>query len=127
MSAEKRDLAVTHPPPRGGALPHPRRTKAVIVPHMFGLPADVVSLKSHGIPVIEDCAQTLGVTVRGTPVSGAGKLAICSFYATKLLTAAEGGMVLGREESLVSRVRALREYDEQDTLDPAFNYKMTDM
>ena len=104
-----------------------RRTKAVIVPHMFGLPADVITLKSHGIPVIEDCAQTLGVTVRGTPVGGTGELAICSFYATKLLTAGEGGMVLGREESLVSRVRTLRQYDEQDALDPAFNYKMTDM
>jgi len=104
-----------------------RRTKAMIVPHMFGLPADVVTMKSHGIPVIEDCAQTLGVTVRGTPVGGAGKLAICSFYVTKLLTAGEGGMVLGRDESLVGRVRALRQYDEQNTPERAFNYKMTDM
>src|SRR5437879_8766588 len=104
-----------------------RRTKAVIVPHVFGLPANIETLKSHGIPVIEDCAQTLGVTVRGTPVGGAGKLTICSFYATKLLTAGEGGMVLGRDESLVGRVRALRQYDEQNTPERAFNYKMTDM
>ena len=104
-----------------------RHTKAVIVPHMFGLPADIETLKSHGIPLIEDCAQTLGVTVRGTSVGGTGELAICSFYATKLLTAGEGGMVLGREESLVCRVQTLRQYDEQDSLERAFNYKMTDM
>ncbi len=104
-----------------------RRTKAVIIPHMFGLPVDVMTLKSHEIPIIEDCAQTLGVTVRGTPVGGSGELAICSFYATKLLTAGEGGMILGRDESLVGRVRAVRQYDQQDTLDQAFNYKMTDI
>jgi perosamine synthetase len=104
-----------------------RHTKALIVPHMFGLPAEIEALKRHGIPLIEDCAQTLGVTVRGKPVGSTGELTVCSFYATKLLTAGEGGMVLGREESLVGRVRALRQYDEQDALDPAFNYKMTDM
>ena len=104
-----------------------RHTKAVIVPHMFGLPADIETLKSHGVPVIEDCAQTLGVTVRGTSVGGTGKLVICSFYATKLLTAGEGGMVLGRDESLMSRVQTLRQYDEEDALVCAFNYKMTDM
>jgi perosamine synthetase len=113
--------------PQAVACALTRRTKAVIVPHMFGLPADIETLKSHGIPVIEDCALTLGVNVRGTPVGGAGKLAVCSFSATKLLTAGEGGMILGRDESLISRVRALRQYDQQDALDQAFNYKMTDM
>jgi dTDP-4-amino-4,6-dideoxygalactose transaminase len=119
--------ATYQPSPQAVARVLTRRTKAVIVPHMFGLPADVMTLKSHGIPIIEDCAQTLGVTVRGTSVGSMGELAICSFYATKLLAAGEGGMVLGRDESLVGRVRALRQYDEQDALTPAFNYKMTDM
>ena len=104
-----------------------RHTKAVIVPHMFGLPADIATIKRHGVHVIEDCAQTLGVTVHGAPVGGMGKLAICSFYATKLLTTGEGGMVLGRDKSLVGRVRALRQYDEQDAPECAFNYKMTDL
>src|SRR5207247_3044605 len=88
---------------------------------------DIETLKSHGIPVIEDCAQTLGGTVRGTPVGSAGNLAICSFYATKLLTAGEGGMILGRDESLMSRVRALRQYDEQDTNAQAFKYTTTEV
>lgn len=104
-----------------------RRTKAVIVPHLFGLPADLADLQASGVSVIEDCAQTLGVMVRGRPVGSVGDMTVCSFYATKLLTAGEGGMVLGRVPSLIARVRAMREYDEQDTLGPAFNFKMTDV
>ncbi|TAL12085.1 MAG: DegT/DnrJ/EryC1/StrS family aminotransferase [Nitrospirae bacterium] len=103
------------------------RTKAVIVVHSFGLPMDVADLKVKEIPLIEDCAQTLGVSVSGNPVGSRGDLAVCSFYATKLLTAGEGGMVLGRSAMLLSRIRAFRQYDEQDTLTPAFNYKMTDL
>jgi len=103
------------------------RTKAIIVPHMFGLPADVAALKVSGIPLIEDCAQTLGVSVGGAPVGSQGTLAICSFYATKMMATGEGGMVLGLEASLMARVRALREYDKRDTLESAFNYKMTDL
>jgi dTDP-4-amino-4,6-dideoxygalactose transaminase len=103
------------------------RTKAVIVPHLFGLPVDLADLKLSGVPIIEDCAQTLGASVRGKPVGSGGDLVVCSFYATKLLTTGEGGMVLGRSESLMARIRRFRLYDEQDTLDPAFNYKMTEM
>ena len=103
------------------------RTKAVIVVHAFGLPVDVAELKVGGIPLIEDCAQTLGVSVQGNPVGSRGDLAVCSFYATKLLATGEGGMVLGRSELLLSRIRAFRQYDEQDELKPAFNYKMTDL
>jgi dTDP-4-amino-4,6-dideoxygalactose transaminase len=43
------------------------------------------------------------------------------------MTTGEGGMVLGREASLMARVRTLREYDKRDTLESAFNYKMTDL
>jgi len=103
------------------------RTKAIIVPHMFGLPADITALKVSGIPLIEDCAQTLGATVNGRPVGSLGDMTICSFYATKLLATGEGGMVLGRNESLLTRIRAARHYDESDDLAPAFNYKMTDI
>lgn len=103
------------------------RTKAVIVVHSFGLPADVAALKGNGIPLIEDCAQTLGVPAHGAPVGSAGDLTVCSFYATKMITTGEGGMVLGRREALMARVRILRQYDGQATLEPAFNYKMTDV
>lgn len=104
------------------------KTRAIIVPHLFGLPADLTALEQLGIPLIEDCAQTLGVTEQGRPVGTVGRLTVCSFYATKLLCAGEGGMVLSNERALLERVRSLREYDGTPTLDPSsFNFKMTNL
>jgi dTDP-4-amino-4,6-dideoxygalactose transaminase len=104
------------------------RTRAVIVPHMFGLPADLTGLESLGIPMIEDCAQTLGATEQGRAVGTVGLLTVCSFYATKLLCTGEGGMVLSNDADLLERVRALREYDKAPSLNAAaFNCKMTDL
>lgn len=104
------------------------RTRAVIVPHLFGLPADLTALQSLGIPLIEDCAQTLGATEQGRAVGSVGLLTVCSFYATKLLCTGEGGMVLSNDEALLERVRALREYDQAPSLNAAaFNCKMTDL
>jgi perosamine synthetase len=105
-----------------------RRTRAIIVPHLFGLPADLTRLQDLDVPLIEDCAQALGVTERGRPVGSVGVAAVCSFYATKLLCTGEGGMFLSRKPFILERGRALREYDEEPILVPAsFNRKMTDM
>lgn len=104
------------------------RTRAIIVPHLFGLPANLTALQSLGVPLIEDCAQTLGATEAGRLVGTVGAVTVCSFYATKLLCTGEGGMVLSNDRSLLERARALREYDEEPVLDDrAFNYKMTDV
>ncbi len=104
------------------------RTRAVIVPHLFGLPADLTTLQSLGIPLIEDCAQTLGAMEQGRAVGTVGLLTVCSFYATKLLCTGEGGMVLSNDEALLERVRELREYDQAPSLNAAaFNCKMTDL
>jgi dTDP-4-amino-4,6-dideoxygalactose transaminase len=104
------------------------KTRAIIVPHLFGLPADLTALEKLGVPLIEDCAQTLGVTEQGRPIGTVGRLTVCSFYATKLLCAGEGGMVLSNDGESLDRVRSLREYDGAPTLDPSsFNLKMTDL
>jgi len=67
------------------------RTRAVIVVHPFGLAVDLADFQRLGVPLVEDCAQTLGATCAGRPVGARGELAVCSFYATKLLTTGEGG------------------------------------
>jgi dTDP-4-amino-4,6-dideoxygalactose transaminase len=104
------------------------RTRAVIVPHLFGLPADLTALQGLGIPIIEDCAQTLGATEQGRAVGTVGVLTVCSFYATKLLCTGEGGMVLSNDPVLLERVRSFREYDQAPSLNAsAFNCKMTDL
>jgi len=104
------------------------KTKAIIVPHLFGLSADLTELETLGIPIVEDCAQTLGATEQGRPVGSIGMITVCSFYATKLLCAGEGGMVLSRDESLLERARRLREYDETPSLYlGSTNLKMTNL
>ncbi|MCX5833836.1 MAG: DegT/DnrJ/EryC1/StrS family aminotransferase [Deltaproteobacteria bacterium] len=104
-----------------------KKTKAIIVPHMFGLPADMEEILSLGIPVIEDCAQAIGAKYGSARVGSLGKVSIFSFYATKMLATGEGGMVLSDDEDLLERVRDLRDYDEREDHLLRFNYKMTDM
>ena len=103
------------------------RSKAVILPHMFGLPADIDEIMALGIPVIEDCAQAIGATFRGRPVGSFGTLSVFSFYATKVMTTGEGGLVASHSETLLEKVKDLRAYDEKDDYRLRFNYKMTDL
>ena len=104
-----------------------RRTRAVIVPHAFGLTADLEPFAALEVPVIEDCAQALGAELdRGNPAGSGGALAVCSFYATKMIAAGEGGAVVG-PSGLIARVRDVRDYDERETLAPRTNAKLTDM
>jgi dTDP-4-amino-4,6-dideoxygalactose transaminase len=103
------------------------RTKAVVVPHMFGLPADLDRLLSLGVPLVEDCAQSIGARYRGRPVGSHGEAAIFSFYATKVLATGEGGMVATGARSLAEAVRDLKTYDQKDDYRLRFNYKMTDI
>jgi perosamine synthetase len=102
------------------------RTRAIIVPHAFGLATDLEPFEGLGVPVVEDCAQALGARIGSRAVGSLGRLAVCSFYATKLLTTGEGGMVLGPPD-LVDRIRDGRDYDERADLVPRGNAKLTDI
>jgi len=102
------------------------RTRAVVVVHPFGLAVNLADFQRLGVALVEDCAQTLGASLEGQSVGTAGGPAVCSFYATKLLTTGEGGAVAG-PAALVARARDARDYDERAELAPRFNYKMTDM
>ena len=104
-----------------------KRTKTIIVPHMFGLPADIDEILSLGIPVIEDCAQSAGSKYKSGCTGGFGVLSIFSFYATKMLSTGEGGMVLSNDGGLIRAVRDLRDYDEKENYSVRYNYKMTDI
>ena len=103
------------------------RTRAVIAPHLFGMPADMDRLVSLGVPVIEDCAQAVGAKSKGETVGGLGHAAVFSFYATKVITTGEGGMVLSNSRDLLDRIRDLREYDQKGGQGVRYNYKMTDI
>ena len=103
------------------------RTRAVIVPHMFGVPADLDALGALGVPLLEDLAMSLGSRRRGKRAGSFGSLAVCSFYATKMMATGEGGMVLSDDEALLAEVRDLRAMDEKEEFRVRFNCKMTDL
>ena len=99
-----------------------KKTKAIIVPHMFGLPADVEDIASLGIPVIEDCAHSLGSRYGDHYTGGIGALSIFSFYATKVIATGEGGMVLSNNEGLLEGIKDLRDYDNRESYAVRYNY-----
>ena len=103
------------------------RTRAVIVPHMFGLPARIRDIESYGVPIIEDCALALGAEYGTEPVGSLGVVSIASFYATKVIATGEGGMVLSNRVRLIEEVRDSRSYDSRPRYRRRFNYKMTDL
>ena len=102
------------------------RTKAIIVPHMFGTPAELDELSELGVPLIEDCAQSLGAEYRGRRVGCFGELSVFSFYATKMITTGEGGMVLTNNKKFYDRMVDSRDYDRKPLTPVKYNYKMTD-
>lgn len=103
-----------------------RKTKAIIVTHTNGMPADMKAILRLGVPVIEDCAQAIGAMYDGKPVGVFGDIAVFSFGATKMLTSGHGGMVCSRKKALVKRARSFREYEEQGPYRQRFNFQMSD-
>ena len=104
-----------------------KKTKAIIIPHMFGLPSDMEDISSLGIPIIEDCAHSIGSRYKDNYAGSFGALSIFSFYATKVMATGEGGMVLSDNEQLIAAIRDLRDYDEKDAFAVRHNYKITDI
>lgn len=102
------------------------KTKAVIVAHLFGLPAEMGELANLGVPLIEDCAQSIGARYQGDLVGGFGKFSFFSFYATKMMTTGYGGMLLSRDTRLTTAVRDLRTYIGKENLGESYNSNITD-
>ncbi|RMF93410.1 MAG: DegT/DnrJ/EryC1/StrS aminotransferase family protein, partial [Candidatus Schekmanbacteria bacterium] len=103
------------------------KTKAIIVPHLFGIPADIKEIISFGIPVIEDCAQSLGAEYDGKLTGRFGRVAVFSFYATKVIATGEGGMIVCDNERIHKTILDLRSYDKKKNYSVRYNYKMTDL
>ncbi len=85
------------------------RTKGIIAVHPFGAPPDVDALRDvadrHGIPLIEDCAQSQLGEWNGQLAGTFGDLACFSLNSTKHLNAGEGGMVLTSSDAFAARAR----------------------
>jgi perosamine synthetase len=88
------------------------RTRAIIVVHTFGCPAEMDPILDiaarHGIRVIEDACEALGAEYRGRKTGGIGDLGVFAFYPNKPITTGEGGMLVTRDRQLADTIRALR-------------------
>ncbi len=90
------------------------QTRAVIVVHLYGLPAEMDAILAvaarRGLKVIEDNAQAIGATYRGRKTGSLGDVGCLSFYPSKNLGAyGDAGMVLVDSEEMAARLRALRD------------------
>ena len=103
------------------------RTAACIVPHLFGRPARLAAFRELGPPLVEDCAQTLGVRRDDRPVGSSGDVVVCSLYATKLIAGGEGGVLLSPDPGVVETARRVRDCEVDDADPMAFNFKCSDL
>ena len=83
--------------------------KAVVVVHLYGEPADMKAIKelcdAHGVPILEDAAESLGATVGGRHTGTVGVLGAYSFNGNKIITTSGGGMLVSDEAALVEKAR----------------------
>ena len=88
------------------------RTRALMPVHIYGHPVDMDPLqelaRKHNLIIIEDAAEAHGAEYKGRKTGGLGDLGCFSFYANKIITTGEGGMVLTRDAGQAERLRALR-------------------
>jgi dTDP-4-amino-4,6-dideoxygalactose transaminase len=99
--------------PEDAARKITKRTRAMIVVHLYGQMADMTALMdlafAHSIGVVEDAAQAIGADYYGTPAGACGHAGCISFFPTKNLGAAgDGGMVVTNDAVLADEVRLLR-------------------
>ncbi|PWT93228.1 MAG: DegT/DnrJ/EryC1/StrS family aminotransferase [Blastocatellia bacterium] len=88
------------------------KTRAIIPVHLYGHPVDMDRLMEiaarHDLIVIEDCAESHGATCRDRMTGSFGHMGCFSFYANKVITTGEGGMVTTNDKNLAERLRLLR-------------------
>jgi dTDP-4-amino-4,6-dideoxygalactose transaminase len=89
------------------------RTKAILIQHTFGNPADLDRILEiagrHGLLTIEDCAHSLGAKYKGEKTGSFADAAFFSFGRDKVISAVMGGMVIAKEEGLARRIEAVRD------------------
>lgn len=84
------------------------KTKAIIVPHLFGNPADIEAIvdltRGKNIHVIDDAAQALGATIDGRPLGGFGDAGILSFGNEKICSGLGGGIAVSRNKGMFNDI-----------------------
>ncbi|MFY9801581.1 MAG: DegT/DnrJ/EryC1/StrS family aminotransferase [Candidatus Acidiferrales bacterium] len=97
------------------------RTRAIIVVHTFGCPAELASIlqiaRRHGLFVIEDACEAIGAEYQGQKVGIFGDVGVFAFYPNKQITTGEGGAVVTNNPEIAVKIRALRNQGRNDSKD----------
>lgn len=109
------------------------RTVAIMPVHVYGNICNIEEIdriaKKHNLKVIYDAAHTFGVTYKGKGLAAYGDVVCYSFHATKVFNTIEGGAICFKDDSLVDRIKALRDFgivDEESTIFAGGNAKMNE-
>lgn len=112
------------------------RSRAIMVVHLFGHPTDMDPInelaRKHGLLVFEDCAEAHGATYKGKKVGSLSLAGGFSFFANKVLTTGEGGMVTTDDPQVARKARSLKtlafgasnKFMHEDV---GYNYRMTNL
>ena len=112
------------------------RTRAMLVVHLFGRPADMTTLLAiahrHGLTVIEDACEALGAHVHGRTAGSFGACGVVAFYANKQITTGEGGMILTDDPALAGSCRSLANHGRSegsswDDVGFGYNYRLSEL
>ena len=112
------------------------KTKAILLVHIYGITTqldDLVALaKKYKLRLIEDAAEMHGQTYKSRSCGSFGDISITSFYANKLITSGEGGMLMTNDEVLADKARKLRNlyFDNAKRFiheELGWNYRMTNL
>ena len=110
--------------------------KAVIVVYLYGTPGKIDEIKAicdkHGVPLVEDAAESLGATYKGKETGTFGKYGIYSFNGNKIITTSGGGMLVSEDEERIAKVRfwatqsreKARHYEHKEI---GYNYRMSNI
>jgi perosamine synthetase len=112
------------------------RTKLIMAVHMYGHPADMTPImeiaNQHDLVVLEDASQVHGAEYKGIKCGAIGHISIFSFYANKIITTGEGGMVITSDKEMSKRARSYRNLCFQEDRrfyheDLGYNFRMTNL
>jgi len=102
-------------------------TKAIIVTHSFGIPSPVIEISTLGIPIIEDCCQALGTIINGKKTGNFSSIAVYSFFASKMITTGNGGMISTTNPVFAQRIEDYLDFDGRLEYKHRFNLQFSDL
>ena len=111
------------------------KTRAIIPVHMYGYPCDMDRImeiaEKYNLFVLEDAAEAIGTEYKDKNAGSIGDMACFSFYANKMITSGEGGMVVTNSEELASRAAMLKDqaYGDSKFIHEyiGFNFRMNNL